>query len=558
MTDGPGGSGRRAVSPVTPTSQTPSTMQDRRPSSSALPSSASPLVVGAALAFSLAVAIGAVLGLVAVNTVAPRAVTAGASQAPIAWPPATPDPLKRNTAVTPIAPAPPIQLTDQDGRPFDLASLRGSQVIVIFGYTHCPDVCPTTLADLRDALSASPTKFKVVFVTIDPERDDAAAMTQYVNYYQSGFIGLTGTAAQIRTVADAWGIQYAKIDSASGEGYSMAHTADAFLLDAAGRLRHRIWFGAGAAVFDDRVAQLAAEPMPSFVAVTPAPAATLPMPSGGPSPTASSGVGVVPDLVTSVIRVGTNRLVVRTSDSMNRELALPGTAAHVTFRDTTDPAQPQIDVDAYQIWVSVGVKGAWVADVTFPVTGEWTGTMSLSKDGAAIGSADFEFAVKERGTTPAVGDLAPVVKTPTVADANGNYGNITTDVYPDPRFYAESVDQLLAEHKPFVLTFYSPAYCPTTACGPLLKNLKKIASEFPTMSFVHVEPHVMLNYGDRLVPDYTSGQLTFNDAAKAYGLPVEPFVFVVDANGRVAASFELIVGTDEIRAAIRAALGQGG
>jgi hypothetical protein len=74
----------------------------------------------------------------------------------------------------------------------------------------------------------------------------------------------------------------------------------------------------------------------------------------------------------------------------------------------------------------------------------------------------------------------------------------------------------------------------------------------------YVEPHVMTNYGGRLMPDYSTGQLEFNGLAKAYGIPVEPFVFVVDAQGRIAASFELIVGSDEIRAAIRAAQGARG
>jgi len=119
------------------------------------------------------------------------------------------------------------------------------------------------------------------------------------------------------------------------------------------------------------------------------------------------------------------------------------------------------------------------------------------------------------------------------------------------------VDQLLAALRAFVLTFYSPAYCPTTACGPLLKNMKAIASEFPDVTFVHVEPHVMTNYGGRLMPDYSTGQLGLNDLAMAYGIPVEPFVFVVDAQRPIAASFELIVGSDEIRAAIRAAQGGG-
>jgi len=233
--------------------------------------------------------------------------------------------------------------------------------------------------------------------------------------------------------------------------------------------------------------------------------------------------------------------------------------AHFTFR-AVDPAVPPIEVDGYFIWVSVGNKGAFVVDVSFPVPGDYTSTIALRKATGPIGAAEFPFSVVGRGSTPAIGDPAPSIHTPTAADPNAGenlYGS-TTAVFPDPRFYQFSVDQLLAAHRAFVLVLYSPAYCPTTACGPLLKNMKAIANEFPDVAFVHVEPHVMTNYGGRLMPDYSTGQLEFNDLAKAYGIPVEPFVFVVDAQGPIATSFELIVGSDEIRAAIRAAQGAGG
>ena len=114
----------------------------------------------------------------------------------------------RETAYDPPRPAPTLRLTDGEGRPFDLASLRGSPVFVYFGYTHCPDVCPTTLADLRAGIKEAGIEAKVVFVTIDPARDDAAAMKQYTDYYQAGYIGLTGTAAQIAEAAAAWGVSY--------------------------------------------------------------------------------------------------------------------------------------------------------------------------------------------------------------------------------------------------------------------------------------------------------------------------------------------------------------
>jgi protein SCO1 len=529
------------------------------------PSSPNRLPVIASVVFAIAGAGGIGVGLLGVALGGPQATPAGDGR--IAWPAATPDPLKRPTAIVPVVPAPALVLTDQDGRPFDLASMRGTPALVFFGYTHCPDVCPTTLADVRDAVKRSPVPVRVVFVTIDPARDDPAALKQYLSFYDAGFTGLTGTAAEIRRVADAWGVQYARIDNGSANGYAMAHTADAFLVDAAGRLRDRIWFGAGPDVFVDRIASLAARPLPGDaaspgpVASPPASATPAATPVAAASTSGSPAAGpttVLPTLTTTVIRVGANRLVMTVADPNNRELAFPDVTAHFRFRDA-DPAVPPIAVDGYFIWVSVGNKGAFVVDVSFPVPGAWTGTIALQKATGPVGAADFPFSVVDRGSTPAIGDPAPSIHTPTAADPNAgeNLYGITTDVFPDPRFYQFSVDQLLAAHRPFVLTFYSPAYCPTTACGPLLKNMKAIANEFADVAFVHVEPHVMTNYGGRLMPDYSTGQLEFNDLAKAYGIPVEPFVFVVDAQGRIAASFELIVGSDEIRAAIRAATGGG-
>src|ERR1700690_3883043 len=170
---------------------------------------------------------------------------AGATPSMTTLPAVTPAPLgQRDTVYHPPRPAPALQLTDQDGQPFDLASLRGTPVLVYFGYTHCPDICPTTLADLRDALRLVATPVQVVFVTIDPARDDAAAMKQYVDFYQAGFIGLTGSDAQIAAAAAAWGVAYEKLPSDSASGYAMAHTTDVYLVGPDGILRDHIFFGA--------------------------------------------------------------------------------------------------------------------------------------------------------------------------------------------------------------------------------------------------------------------------------------------------------------------------
>jgi protein SCO1/2 len=83
-----------------------------------------------------------------------------------------------------------------------------------------------------------------VFVTVDPARDDAAAMKQYVDYYEAGFIGLTGSADEIAATAADWSVSYRQLASDSASGYAMAHSAEAYLVDAAGVLRHHLYFGA--------------------------------------------------------------------------------------------------------------------------------------------------------------------------------------------------------------------------------------------------------------------------------------------------------------------------
>jgi protein SCO1/2 len=185
--------------------------------------------------------------------------TAGsASTAPAGAPVATTPTLgERVTAYDPARPAPALRLTDQDGRPFDLQSLRGEPVLVYFGYTHCPDVCPTTLADIREALRLVDEPVGVVFVTVDPARDDAPAMKQYVDYYQSGFIGLTGSDAEIAAAAEDWGVSYRKLESTPAAGYAMAHSTEAHLLDAEGMLRHHLFFGAGPELFAEKIREVA-------------------------------------------------------------------------------------------------------------------------------------------------------------------------------------------------------------------------------------------------------------------------------------------------------------
>lgn len=151
----------------------------------------------------------------------------------------------RTTAYPVVRPAPELKLTDQDGKPFDLTSLKGTPVFVYFGYTHCPDVCPTTLADLRTAIQQAGVPAKVIMVTVDPARDNPAWMKTYLDAYKAGFIGLTGTDSDIAAAAKAWGVGYEAQPADSNGNYAMIHTSEAYLVDSKGMLRDHIFFGAG-------------------------------------------------------------------------------------------------------------------------------------------------------------------------------------------------------------------------------------------------------------------------------------------------------------------------
>lgn len=129
----------------------------------------------------------------------------------------------------------PFQLTTQDAQPFKSESLNGKPFVIFFGFTHCPEVCPTTLYDLTQdlqALGAEADKLNVVFVTIDPEQDTPELMKTYLSSFDPHIIGLTGTPDEIATAAQAYRVYYRKVPTESG--YTMDHTATVFLMDRKG------------------------------------------------------------------------------------------------------------------------------------------------------------------------------------------------------------------------------------------------------------------------------------------------------------------------------------
>jgi len=131
-------------------------------------------------------------------------------------------------------------LAGPEGRPVSLEQFRGHPVLLYFGYTTCPDVCPTALGVLKQAtkrLAELKLTAQVLFVTIDPERDTGEALQSYVHFFGPDFIGLTGSPAEIADVARRYNVMYAKEDKGSAAGYLMAHTDYIYLLGIGGRIR---------------------------------------------------------------------------------------------------------------------------------------------------------------------------------------------------------------------------------------------------------------------------------------------------------------------------------
>ena len=146
----------------------------------------------------------------------------------------------KNTDITGAGYGKALSLTDQSGKHRTLADFRGKVVLLFFGYTHCPDVCPTTLAELSQVmkmLGPAADRVQVLFVTVDPERDTPAVLSRYVTAFDPRFLGLYGDAAATRRAAKEFKVFYEKHDGPAPGEYSMDHSAGTYVIDPKGRLR---------------------------------------------------------------------------------------------------------------------------------------------------------------------------------------------------------------------------------------------------------------------------------------------------------------------------------
>jgi protein SCO1 len=165
----------------------------------------------------------------------------------------------RNTDITGAEFAREFSLTDHNGTRRTLADFKGKVVIVFFGFTQCPDVCPTTMAEMSEVtqkLGDDAKRLQVLFITVDPERDTPALLKQYVPAFNPSFLGLSGTLEETAKVAKEFKVFYQKQPTKTPGGYTMDHTANSYVFDAQGKVRLVVKHGLGAAPLVQDLKQL--------------------------------------------------------------------------------------------------------------------------------------------------------------------------------------------------------------------------------------------------------------------------------------------------------------
>jgi hypothetical protein len=279
---------------------------------------------------------------------------------------------------------------------------------------------------------------------------------------------------------------------------------------------------------------------------------TTPATLGQPSASSAAEASVIPIIVSSQQVVGTNRFVFSFLDKTgNVPVAAPDRTASVGFIAPGATA-PGPSTPATFVWAIEGSRGDYVATADFSVAGDWKAVFSTAAPGKPQESIGVGFQVQEKGVTVGVGMPAPSVGTPTAGDVGGDLAKIATDPNPDPSFYQLSIAGAIAQHKPFVVVFATPAFCVSAQCGPTLDRVKAVAKTAPTkVAFINVEPYKLQFTDGRLQPVLdANGQLQPVGAVNQWGLLSEPWIFTVDRDGIIRGSFEGVVGVDELTAAI--------
>jgi hypothetical protein len=264
----------------------------------------------------------------------------------------------------------------------------------------------------------------------------------------------------------------------------------------------------------------------------------------------------IPVLVNADIAADTTRLMVLIQDRQGRSLTSEDLAVRIGIYDLAASVDEAVGrADGTFRWLIPDSKAIYTVPVTFGHGGDWGLEVTGSAAGEPDRTARLLFSVRDASQTPAIGADAPPSDTLTATDP-AELVAISTDTDPDLAFYRLSIKDAIAAGKPFVVVFATPLFCTSGVCGPALDQVKAVAPDYEgRVNFIHVEPYVLEVKDGRTQPELdVTGYPKSIRAVVEWGLPTEPYVFVVDAQGKVAARFEGMAYPDELRAALDAVL----
>jgi hypothetical protein len=259
----------------------------------------------------------------------------------------------------------------------------------------------------------------------------------------------------------------------------------------------------------------------------------------------------LPVIMSSLISYGHNRFLYNVLDQSYRQMADTDVPSRVDFYALErDPTTPYARAGAVYLSSGLG-RGLYRTEVDFDCVGEWGAEVFVQDADGQWVSERLRFTVLPVGSTPAIGEPGPRSDSLTASTLE-EAARISTDEHPYLPAYDKTVAETVTSGRPSLVFFATPAFCQTGFCGPTVELVKSVAKEYEgELEFVNVEPYELHLTENGLQPRLgEDGQLQPVPAALEWGIPVEPYLFLLDTDGDVFARFEGVVGGDELRAAI--------
>ena len=242
--------------------------------------------------------------------------------------------------------------------------------------------------------------------------------------------------------------------------------------------------------------------------------------------------------------VGPNRLFFFLSESDSSPVMVDrvDVSTYHPAKSYSEGEPKEVAAARFRKW-PLGDRGVYTTQVTFDNPGEWALTVSVAGADGESRSVEGTFQVKQESSTPAIGSAAFPSKNKTSRDV-GELGEITTAIEPDPDLYSMTIAEALVSGKPFVVAFATPAFCRTATCGPQVEVIQNVKDRYKDrVGFIHIEVF------DNVEEIRREGDLSVArtvDAVDEWGLLTEPWTFIVDRQGRIAAKFEAFTTAEEI------------